>query len=103
MRILVFEDLAFQAAIYNIPIKTLTKYRGIVSNCCKGYYNHGIQVAYYSKAGSDLMDRLIHDFEREILLAEAFASREDPMETVYHRTTAEMIHKRLKTLESIKK
>jgi hypothetical protein len=49
------------------------------------------------------MDRLIHDFEREILLAESFASREDPMETVYHRTTAEMIHKTLKTLESIKK
>jgi hypothetical protein len=49
------------------------------------------------------MDRLIHDFEREILLAEAFASREDPMETVYHRTTADTIHKTLKTLESIKK
>ena len=46
----------------------------------------------YRKAGSDLIDRLIHDFEREILLAEAFASREDPMETVYHRTTADMIH-----------
>jgi hypothetical protein len=57
----------------------------------------------FRKAGSDLMDRLIHDFEREILLAEAFASREDPMETVYHRTTADMIHKTLKTLESIKK
>ena len=49
------------------------------------------------------MDILIHDhdFEREILLAEAFASREDPMETVYHRTTADMIHKTLKALESI--
>jgi hypothetical protein len=35
----------------------------------------------FRKAGSDLIDRLIHDFEREILLAEAFASREDPMET----------------------
>ena len=57
----------------------------------------------HNLAGSDLIDRLIHDFEREILLAEAFASREDPMETVYHRTTADMIHKTLKTLESIKK
>jgi hypothetical protein len=38
----------------------------------------------FRKAGSDLMDRLIQDFEREILLAEAFASREDPIETVYH-------------------
>ena len=27
----------------------------------------------FRKAGSDLIDRLIHDFEREILLAEAFA------------------------------
>jgi hypothetical protein len=36
----------------------------------------------FRKAGSDLMDRLIHDFEREILLAEVFASREDPMKTV---------------------
>ena len=26
----------------------------------------------FRKAGSDLIDRLIHDFEREILLAEAF-------------------------------
>ena len=42
----------------------------------------------FRKADSDLMDRLIHDFEREILLAEGFASREDPMETIYHRTTA---------------
>jgi hypothetical protein len=57
----------------------------------------------FRKASSDLIDTLIHDFEREILLAESFASREDPMETVYHRTTAEMIHKTLKTLESIKK
>jgi hypothetical protein len=57
----------------------------------------------FRKGGSDLMERLIHDFEREILLAESFAGREDPMETVYHRTTAEMIHKTLKTLESIKK
>jgi hypothetical protein len=48
------------------------------------------------------MDRLIHDFEREILLDEVFASREDPMGTVYHRTTADMIHQTLKTLESIK-
>ena len=27
----------------------------------------------HNLAGSDLIDRLIHDFEREILLAEAFA------------------------------
>ncbi|MGH9984343.1 MAG: hypothetical protein ACRD8W_10355, partial [Nitrososphaeraceae archaeon] len=57
----------------------------------------------FRKAGSDLMNRLIHDFEREILLAEAFSSREDHIETVYHRITADMIHKTLKTLESIKK
>jgi hypothetical protein len=52
----------------------------------------------FRKAGSDLMDRLIHDFEREILLAEAFASREDPIETVYHRITTDMIHKTLRLL-----
>ena len=57
----------------------------------------------FRKAGSDLMSRLIHDFEREILLAEAFSSREDHIETVYHRITADMIHKTLKALESIKK
>ncbi|MGH9965232.1 MAG: hypothetical protein ACRD5E_10450 [Nitrososphaeraceae archaeon] len=56
----------------------------------------------FRKAGSDLMNRLVRDFEREILLTEAFASREDPIETVYHRITAEMIHKTLKALESIK-
>jgi hypothetical protein len=57
----------------------------------------------FRKAGSNLMNRLIRDFEREILLAEVFVSREVPIETVYHRITAEMIHKTLKALESIKK
>jgi hypothetical protein len=60
----------------------------------------------FRKAGSDLIDRLIRDFEQEILLDETFASREDPIETVYYRITADMIHKTLKTLkalESIKK
>ena len=57
----------------------------------------------FRKAGSDLMERLIRDFEREILLAEAFASREDPIKTVYHRITADMIHKTLKAFDSIKK
>jgi hypothetical protein len=52
----------------------------------------------FRKAGSDLIDRLIRDFEREILLAEAFASREDPIETVYHRITTDMIHKTLRLL-----
>ena len=65
--------------------------------------NHSVTFPTLNLFNSDLIDRLIHDFEREILLAEAFASREDPMETVYHRTTADMIHKTLKTLESIKK
>lgn len=53
------------------------------------------------KAGSGLKDRLNHDFEREMLLAEAFASREDPQETVYHRATADMIHRTLRVLESM--
>lgn len=43
---------------------------------------------------------LILDFEREILLAETFALREDPVETVYHNALAEMTHRTLNDLES---
>jgi hypothetical protein len=46
-----------------------------------------------------LKDRFIRDFDQEVLLAEAFASREDPVETVYHRAKADMIHRTLKVLE----
>jgi hypothetical protein len=45
----------------------------------------------------------IRDFEREILLAESFASRQDPTETVYHRALADMLHRILKDLELIAK
>jgi hypothetical protein len=41
------------------------------------------------------------DFEREMLLAEAFAGRQDPVETVYYRIMAEMIHRTLNDLESV--
>jgi|GEM_PF-7005318 len=50
MHILVFEELAFQTAIYNIPIKTLTKDRGIMSNFCKGYYNHDIHTTAHDES-----------------------------------------------------
>ncbi|MPZ08417.1 MAG: hypothetical protein GEU26_18715 [Nitrososphaeraceae archaeon] len=53
------------------------------------------------KEGRILKDRFIRDFEQEILLAEAFASRQDPVETVYHRVMAETIHKTLRDLESM--
>jgi hypothetical protein len=36
------------------------------------------------------MHWLVRDFEREIILAEAFALQENPVETVYHRALAEM-------------
>jgi hypothetical protein len=53
----------------------------------------------FRKEGPNLKHWLVRDFEREILLAEAFALRENPVETVYHRTLAEMIHKALNDLE----
>jgi hypothetical protein len=43
----------------------------------------------------------IRDFETEMLLAEAFAVRQDPVETVYHRAMAEMIHRILNDIESM--
>ena len=42
----------------------------------------------FQKEGSGLREMFIRDFEREILLAESFASRQDPTETVYHRVLA---------------
>jgi hypothetical protein len=36
------------------------------------------------KEGTGLKDRFIRDFEQEMLLAEAFASRQDLVETVYN-------------------
>jgi hypothetical protein len=50
------------------------------------------------KEGSSLKEWFIRDFEREMLLAEAFAGQQDPVETVYHRTLAEMIHRILDNL-----
>ena len=52
------------------------------------------------KEGPNLKQWLILNFEREILLAETFALREDPVETVYHRALAEMTHRTLNDLES---
>lgn len=57
----------------------------------------------FRKEGSGLRERFVRDFEREILLAEAFASRQDPIETVYHRALADMLHRILKDLETIAK
>jgi hypothetical protein len=37
----------------------------------------------FRKEGPNLKSWLIRDFEREILLAEAFALQENPVETVY--------------------
>ena len=53
------------------------------------------------KEGSSLKEWFVRDFEREMLLAEAFAGRQNPVETVYHRTMAEMIHRTLNDLESM--
>jgi uncharacterized protein YebE (UPF0316 family) len=53
------------------------------------------------KEGSGVMEWFIRDFEREMLLVEAFASRQEPVETVYHRALAETIHKTLNDLESM--
>jgi hypothetical protein len=52
MRILVFEDLALQAAIYNIPIKTLTKYRGILGRCIIAT-NVTIRLSYHGYSFTD--------------------------------------------------
>jgi hypothetical protein len=53
------------------------------------------------KEGSSLKEWFVRDFEREMLIAEAFAGRQDPVETVYYRTMAEMIHRILNDLESM--
>ncbi|MGH9976586.1 MAG: hypothetical protein ACRD8Z_12235 [Nitrososphaeraceae archaeon] len=53
------------------------------------------------KEGSSLKEWFVRDFEREMLLAEAFAGRQDPVETVYHRALAETIHRTLNDLESM--
>jgi hypothetical protein len=55
----------------------------------------------FRKEGPNLKQWLVRDFEREILLAEAFALRENPVETVYHRALAEMTHRTLNDLESV--
>jgi hypothetical protein len=55
------------------------------------------------KECSSLMELFSRDFEREMLLAEAFAGQQDPVETVYHRAIAEMIHRILNDLESMKR
>ncbi|HZD36446.1 MAG TPA: hypothetical protein VE130_14680 [Nitrososphaeraceae archaeon] len=52
------------------------------------------------KERSRLREWFIRDFEREMLLVEAFAARQDPAETVYHRALADSIHRILKNLES---
>jgi hypothetical protein len=52
------------------------------------------------KEGLNLREWFIRDFEREMLLVEAFAARQDPVETVYHRALADSIHKILNNLES---
>jgi hypothetical protein len=55
----------------------------------------------FRKEGPNLKSWLIRDFEREILLAEGFALQENPVETVYHRVLAEMIHRTLNDIESV--
>jgi hypothetical protein len=52
------------------------------------------------KEGSGLKEWFLRDFEREMILTEAFASRQEPGETVYHRALAQMIHRTLTELES---
>jgi hypothetical protein len=53
------------------------------------------------KEGSCLKEWFIRDFEKEMLHQVAFAGRQDPVETVYHRVMAEMIHRILKDFESM--
>lgn len=52
------------------------------------------------KEGPSLREWFTRDFEREMLLVEAFAARQDPTETVYHRALADSIHRILNDLES---
>jgi hypothetical protein len=47
----------------------------------------------------NLREKLTQDFEREIALAEACASRDDFAEALYHRVMADMAHRILKELE----
>jgi hypothetical protein len=53
----------------------------------------------FRRAGNKLRDVLIHDFDREMTLAEAFVDRNDFTETAYHRAMAYAIHKTLRDLE----
>jgi hypothetical protein len=53
------------------------------------------------KEGSGLKEWFLRDFERQMILTEAFASRQDPVETVYHRALAEMINRTINDLESM--
>jgi hypothetical protein len=52
------------------------------------------------KEGSGIREWFLRDFEREMILTEAFAGRQEPGETVYHRAMAQMIHRTLTDLES---
>jgi hypothetical protein len=52
------------------------------------------------KEGPGLKEWFLRDFEREMILTEAFASRQEPGETVYHRALTQMIHRTLTELES---
>ena len=61
----------------------------------------GRELEEFRKYGPNLKNWLIRDFEREILLAEPFALEENPVETVYHRALAEMVHRTLNDLESV--
>jgi hypothetical protein len=48
---------------------------------------------------TNLRNNLIQSFEREMILAEACARRDDFSEALYHRMMADMAHRILKELE----
>jgi hypothetical protein len=53
----------------------------------------------FRRAGNKLRELLIHDFDREMALAEVFIDRNDLTEAAYHRTMAYAIHNTLRDLE----
>ncbi|MGC2308179.1 MAG: hypothetical protein WA461_07235 [Nitrososphaeraceae archaeon] len=53
----------------------------------------------FRRAGNKLRDILIHDFDREMALAEVFADRNDLIEAAYHRALAYAIHNTLRDIE----
>lgn len=53
----------------------------------------------FRRAGNKIKDILIHDFDKEMALADVFVDRNDLTEAAYHRALAYAIHNTLRDLE----